>query len=285
MRGLLVVLVLARVASAEPPSAYQCAPGTANKGVGCTCPASHREKRDAENTAVCSAKPTATAAQQLLALVNKYNFTAAIDLARKNDFDKATYTEVTKVFAAKWIGPVRDQVTLLASRGQCSAVNKQLDSAKPWRTLLVTMFGRHIGTSDFKDDGIALLEDMIDQALEPLTKQRQACLDTASKDDGSAQIKAAYEAGRAIVAKCFDDVPAPKGPATLRVVVDADGAVAETKLTATWPDLDVKLVNMRLEMTRLDEIWQREQCFVKAAAGWRFKPNARGFAATIPVSK
>jgi hypothetical protein len=284
MRGLIVVLVLTRVAFAEPPSAYQCTPGTANKGVGCTCPTSHREKRDAENTALCAAKPTATAAQQLLALVNKYNLTAAIELAKKNDFDKATYTAVTAVFG-KWLVPIGEQVKLLASRGQCSAANKLLDGAKPWRTLIITMFGRHVGNTDFKDETIAFLEDMLDQALEPLTKQRQACLDTASKDDGTAQIKAAYDAGKAVVAKCFDNVPAPKGPATLRVVVDADGAVADTKLTATWPDLDVKLVNMRLEMTRLDEIWVREQCFVKAAAGWTFKPNARGFAASIPVSK
>lgn len=40
-----------------PPSGYQCAPGETNKGVGCTCPTTHVEKRDAENTATCVSRP------------------------------------------------------------------------------------------------------------------------------------------------------------------------------------------------------------------------------------
>ncbi len=59
MRSLLVLAGLALVATAHarPPSGYQCAPGRSNPGVGCTCPITHVDKRDGENTAICAVRP------------------------------------------------------------------------------------------------------------------------------------------------------------------------------------------------------------------------------------
>jgi formylglycine-generating enzyme required for sulfatase activity len=59
MRPAVSAATLAAIAysvHAAPPAGYRCAPGTAKPGVGCTCPATHVEKRDAENTATCVAK-------------------------------------------------------------------------------------------------------------------------------------------------------------------------------------------------------------------------------------
>jgi hypothetical protein len=284
LRGLIVLLLLSTSADASPPSGYACSPGSTNKGAGCTCPAKHREKRDAENIALCAAAPTANAAQQLKALLAKPNLVAAIELAKKFDFDEKTLKDTAMAFV-KWVAPVRDQIALLASRGQCSAVSKQLDGVNQWRTLFVTMTGRSWSRNEYKDDMMNAFTDKLDEVLAPLTNNLKACIDTASKDDGTAQIKAAYEAAKEPVRKCFEGLPDPKTPAKLRVVVDADGVVAETRLEAVWPDLDLKLTNLRLELVRLDEIGLREQCFQKAAGGWKFKANARGFAANIPISK
>jgi outer membrane protein OmpA-like peptidoglycan-associated protein len=57
MRAVLVVVIvaaLARVATANPPSGYACAPGTAKKGIGCACPAGYAEIRDDDNLAMCA---------------------------------------------------------------------------------------------------------------------------------------------------------------------------------------------------------------------------------------
>src|ERR1041384_7546021 len=57
MTRLLVLVLLIGVARADAPSGYQCAPGSAKPGIGCACPATHVEKRDAENNATCVVKP------------------------------------------------------------------------------------------------------------------------------------------------------------------------------------------------------------------------------------
>lgn len=53
MRILLALVATARVAGAEPPSSYQCKPGTAKPGVGCACPAGYQDRRDGSNAAIC----------------------------------------------------------------------------------------------------------------------------------------------------------------------------------------------------------------------------------------
>jgi len=284
--ALLVLIAMSLEAAAAPPTGYACAPGATNKGVGCTCPAKHREKRDAENIAVCAAAPTATALQQLLALLNKSDLVAATELARKYDFDEKGQQEAAKIFV-KWLAPLREPVALQASRGQCSAVNKTLAVVGQWRALFLTMIGTHADKryKEYKDDVMDAFIDKLDELLEPMTSNLASCIATASKDDGTAQIKAAYDANKEPIKKCFDGLPETKGPLTTKIVVDADGAIADIKFFAIWTDLDVKLINQRLEMVRLDEIGQRETCFRKAIETWKFKPNARGFAATITVAK
>lgn len=283
--AFVCLMVMSSTVSADPPTGYACTPGTPNKGVGCTCPAKHRQKRDAENIAVCAAAPTATAAQQLMALLAKDNLAAANELARKFDFDEKAQQAAVMAFA-KTLQPLADRVVLQSSRGQCSAVQKSLGTVEPWRSLFITMFGRRFsGDKALKSEIEDALNDAIDTKLEPLWGTLKTCVATASKDDGTPQIKAVYEAGKEPLKKCFEGLPDPKGPLTAKVVVDADGVVADVTLNVIWPDLDLKLVNMRLEMVRLDEMGQREKCFRTAITGWKFKPNARGFAATITIAK
>jgi tetratricopeptide (TPR) repeat protein len=50
------LLVMSGVAHAAPPSSYQCTPGTAKQGVGCSCPAGYQDRRDGSNTAICYAR-------------------------------------------------------------------------------------------------------------------------------------------------------------------------------------------------------------------------------------
>lgn len=57
VRIAIVVTMLAGVASADAPSAYQCTPGTPKKGAGCTCPAGYADKRVDDNIAACIALP------------------------------------------------------------------------------------------------------------------------------------------------------------------------------------------------------------------------------------
>lgn len=283
--SFVFLMVMSSSVSADPPSGYACTPGTPNKGVGCVCPAKHRQKRDAENIAVCAAAPTATAAQQLMALLAKDNLAAATELARKFDFDDKAQQGAMMVFV-KWLPPMAERVVLQASRGQCSTVKKSLDTIEPWRSLFITMLGRRFAAEkDLQNEVMGVFNDTLDTKLEPLWNTLKTCVATASKDDGTPHIKAAYDAGKEPLKKCFEGLPAPKSAPTAKVVVDADGAVAEITLNVIWPDLDLKLVNLRLEMVRLDEIAERERCFRTAITGWKFKPNARGFAATITIEK
>lgn len=56
MRIVLVLVAVTGVAGAEPPSSYQCKPGTAKTGVGCACPAGYQDRRDGDNAAICYAR-------------------------------------------------------------------------------------------------------------------------------------------------------------------------------------------------------------------------------------
>jgi hypothetical protein len=286
MRLLLVVVivVLASPAEANPPAAYACQPGTPNRGVGCTCPNGHRAKRDAEDTALCAAAPTRSAASLLLAAVNKGDLVAATELARKYDFskDETTHKAVLVAFA-NWFKPAVEQIALRSARGQCTATIKTLARAEEWGRLDLTFIGKSSGVT--KDEVEAAYLDAFAQALEPYRAQLATCIATASKDDGTAPITAQRDATRAALLACFDGLPEPKTPALLKIVVDADGHVVQSAIAVTWPDLDVKLANARLDLLRNQIAQERGKCFADVIAKWTFVPNPRGFAATIPVKK
>jgi len=53
MQSTLLLVGLVRIAAADAPSGYQCSPGTPKRGVGCTCPTNHADRRIDENIAAC----------------------------------------------------------------------------------------------------------------------------------------------------------------------------------------------------------------------------------------
>ena len=55
---LAMIVLAAAIVRADAPSGYQCTPGTAKRGVGCTCPQGYSSKRDDDNVATCAKQVT-----------------------------------------------------------------------------------------------------------------------------------------------------------------------------------------------------------------------------------
>ncbi|MBA2539886.1 MAG: hypothetical protein H0V17_09650 [Deltaproteobacteria bacterium] len=278
-----MLMFVAEPVLAGPPSGYACAPGTTNKGVGCTCPAKFREKRDAENVALCATAPTPNVSAQLLGFADKANVDAAIALAKKYEFKDMKTLQAVVVAFVKWAKPRKEETALLASRGQCSAIGKITATGTKWTKLMTTMIGKRFQKDEEAQYAAAdAIIERLDPVLAPLDADRTACIATASKDDGSVQIKAAYDANRAPIAKCFEGLTLPKVPMTAKIVVDADGAVAQVDLTVAWPGLDKELEDQDLEMARLTKLGERELCFGGAIQAWKLNPTR---AASLPPSR
>src|SRR5689334_18249491 len=193
MRALIIVVLLAGTARAEPPTGYQCAPGTAIKGVGCTCPKTHKEKRDSEGTALCAAAFTQSALQQLVALLKKSDLPGAIELAKKYNFGDPKAQQAMALELVAWLKPAIEKSALSASRGQCQDVNKASAVADQWMTLAINMVGKRFKRSEYGDDMMTAFTDKLSEFFEPVWKARDACIATASKDDGTTEITAARD--------------------------------------------------------------------------------------------
>jgi hypothetical protein len=285
----VVAMLAAQPVAARPPTGYACAPGTVNRGVGCTCPKAYRDRQDGEGTAICVTAPSPNVSAQFVAAVAKGDLATAKTLVTKYDFvnEKKALEALAKSFTA-WVKPAKDQATLAASRGQCKAVSDLLGRGHQYLNVFMAIGNRLDKKANSDPNGTTIgdtIGDQVAEHLDPISDEYSNCIKTASKDDGTSQLSAARDANQAALAKCFIGVPDPKTPLSAKVVIDAEGSVAEVQITVTWPDLDLQLVNWKLEMTRLQEIAMREKCFYDAIGSWKFKPNARGFAGTIAIKR
>jgi outer membrane protein OmpA-like peptidoglycan-associated protein len=118
MRALLIVLMAAGLAHADPPDGYRCGQGKAIAGKGCECPKGMAEKRDAENNAICAAAPSSCVkvAASLRALLAKDgDITKKIDPAKHPALLKKVEAILARRCAAdKWTAEL--QACFLAAK-------------------------------------------------------------------------------------------------------------------------------------------------------------------------
>lgn len=241
--AVIVLCMFARSTSAAPPSGYQCDPGTAVKGVGCSCPKGTVGKRDTDNVAVCATAEQQSAAQQFVKAVGKGDLATAQALARRINIlkDQGATTALANSFKS-WLATEVPKLALQSARGQCSLVIAGQRRGAEYRGVFLAMIDP-LGKvrQDLADQLHDQIDDIVRQQLGPLAKLRDDCLAVAAKDDGTPAIAAAYATHKRELAGCFSRVPEPKQLITAKVVVEAEGKVVDVGITAVWADLEAKL--------------------------------------------
>jgi hypothetical protein len=218
----IFLAVFTTAAVAEAPSAYQCAPGKPVKGGDCSCPSGHRAKRDFDNVATCIALPTPSVSARFVKAVEAGNLAAARDLARKYDLhaDRAAGDALGKQFK-KWSEGLFDKLELLASRGQCGAIETLLAPRRDYEAIVRAFAERYVASRP-EENAEGMVQARMSTAFKPLDEQAEKCIAVASRDDGAPAIAREYRKHHRELAACLSG---DSTPLKISVVVDAEGKV------------------------------------------------------------
>lgn len=263
--GTIVVLiaVFAQSVFAAPPSGYQCAPGTPNKGVGCTCPADHTSRLDAEDIATCVAVPKPTAGARFIkhleqslpyiSSVNEFEDAAILALQLDAGVDTKAIEVLTAAFNS-WLKSGETSARVEAMLAHCSIIDGWIETGNRWRRIwenAMTRLDRRVPASRAKETTL----QRIDKQLEPFRRRRDECIAQASKQDGSNRVAGVYarcstpDAGCPLFARvpkaairmagyarqeldrCFAKITTPY-TIMLAVVIDGHGKMVKQEITA-----------------------------------------------------
>lgn len=271
---LVVLVMFSTAAYAAPkgvPSAYQCGPGTPVVGIGCSCPATHAQRRDAENAATCVAIPKvdAGATTKFMKALNDEDIEAAKELALKIDgaADKKAVDALTTAFDVWMHSAMVGKVEKQAELGFCGLIQSTLgygwDYVETWGNLMKQSQKRTPSL-----DLVELVRSDADGKLSPIYAARDACIAAASKVDGSKQVESAL-ANRTPLETCLKaQKSVSERDFTFRLVIDANGTLVKKSVPNLPPRSPV--------MT--------DSCLEEFLRDAKYPKSPRGYAGTFAIT-
>jgi hypothetical protein len=179
MRSLLVLLLVAGVAAADPPSGYKCGPGgRVLQGRGCACPSEKLDARDADNKAICAPRPPPVTTACLADRKGKQ--AVKIDSKPQGATIYLGSKACGVVGTTPWTGKlVPGPVTILVERTSYEPSSQELVVAtKPaLQAVSITLARTNVGTVDIRADadanvsGAKVLVDGADKGVAPIVLQ------------------------------------------------------------------------------------------------------------------